>query len=58
MKPDAKEKCEDFDITTFHFEHATDKGTEQKPPLYANVQEKSEALSKVVDELNRKWNYK
>lgn len=58
MKPDAKEKCEDFDIATFHFEYAPDNGTEQKPPLYASVQEKSEALAKVLDELNKKWNYK
>lgn len=58
MKPDAKEKCEDYGIATFHFENAPETGAEKKPPLYASVQEKSEALAKVLDELNKKWNYK
>lgn len=55
MKPDAKEKCEDYDITCFHFGHKPVDGI-INPPLYSS--EKTDALAKVLDGLSKKWNYK
>ena len=55
MKPDAKEKCEDYDITRFHFGHKAVDGI-IKPPLYSS--DKIKSLAKVLDNLNNKWNYK
>lgn len=49
MKADAKEKCEDYRITTFHF---------NDPDNPMSQTEKVEALAKVIDDLNKTWNYK
>ena len=46
MNPDPKEKCTDYGITTFYLNHP-------KTEI-----EKIEALAKVIEELNRTWNYK
>lgn len=48
MKLDAKEKCDDHGITTFHF---------NDPSLPAQV-DRVEALTKVIEGLNKTWNYK
>ena len=49
MSSDAKEKCMDHGITTFHFNNSNN-------PMSQN--EKVEALAKVIDDLNKTWNYK
>lgn len=49
MKADAKEKCEDYRITTFHFVN---------PANPMSQTEKAEALAKVIEDLNKTWNYK
>lgn len=46
MKPEGLEKCNDHRITTFCLDN----------PEYANQQEKVDALSIVLDELNKTWN--
>ena len=48
MKPEAKEKCDDHGIMTFHFED----------PDYSSQQEKVDALASILVELNKKWNFK
>lgn len=49
MASDAKEKCVDHGITTFHF---------NDPNNPMSQAEKVEALAKVIDDLNKTWNYK
>ncbi len=49
MTSDAKEKCIDHGITIFHF-------NDPKTPI--SHSEKVEALAKVIEELNKTWNYK
>lgn len=49
MDSDAKEKCNDHGITTFHF---------NDPNTQKTQEEKIEALSKVISELDKTWNYK
>ena len=48
MKAEAREKCDDYGITTFHF----------ADPSFKNNQDKIDALDKVLDELEKKWNFK
>lgn len=49
MSSDAKEKCNDHGITTFHL---------NDPNIQKTQAEKVEALSKVISELEKTWNYK
>lgn len=49
MSSDAQEKCKDHGITTFHF---------NDPHTTMSQTDKVEALAKVIDGLNKTWNYK
>lgn len=48
MKAEAKEKCDDYGITTFNFEN----------PAYKTNEDRIQALKVVLDGLNQKWNIK